>query len=158
MMTRVPDRRPPVAARRMGYAIAAALTAGFWYVVNVQPGWQALPFLTEDTARILPLLDLSLAVSLVANVLYLAYDAPWWRSFGDVVTTSVGLAVLVLFWRVFPFEFTGSFDWSPVVRVTLVLAIVGSIIGIAANVVTMVSATAHPGHPGHPGAARGRTP
>jgi hypothetical protein len=151
MMTVAPARRPPVAARRVGYAIAAVLTAGFWYVVNVSPGWQALPFLTGDFVRILALFNVSLVVSVVVNVLYLAYDAPWWRSFGDLVTTSIGVAVLVRLWRVFPFAFTGSFDWSPVVRVVLVVAIVGSIIAIAVNLVALVRQAALFGRSGTAG-------
>jgi len=137
MAANAPAHRPSVAARRVGYVIAVVLTAGFWYLANVWPGWRVLPFLTEDTGRVLTLVNLSLAVTLVANVLYLAYDGPSWRSFGDFVTTAFGLAVLVRFWQVFPFAFTGSFDWSSLVRVMLILAIVGSIVGMLVNLVAL---------------------
>jgi hypothetical protein len=138
MTVKAPARRPPVAARRAGYAVAAALTAVFWFLLNVSPGWQIMPFLTDDTARIIPLLNLSLGVSIVVNLVYLVYDPPWWRSLGDLVTTSVGLAVLVRFWQVFPFAFTGSIDWSLVARVTLFVAIAGSIVGIVVNLVAFL--------------------
>ena len=150
-MVNAPARQPPVAARRVGYVIAAALTAVFWYLVNVRPGWEALAFLTDDAERVIPLLDVSLAASLVANVLYLAYDAPWFKAVGDIATTSIGIAVLVRVWQVFPFTFTGSFDWSLAVRVTVMMAIVGSIIAIAVNVVALVRGAAHAGGAGMAG-------
>jgi hypothetical protein len=153
MTVNAPVRRPPVAARRVGYVIAAALTAAFWFLVNVSPGWQALPFLTEDALRVVPLINVSLVVSLVANLLYVAYDPPWFRALGDVVTTGFGLAVLIGIWQVFPFRFTGSFDWSVPVRVLLFLAIAGSIVGIVVNFVAFSRAVPHP-----PGTGTGGEP
>jgi hypothetical protein len=89
------------------------------------------------------LVNLSLGVSIVANLVYLVYDPPWWRSLGEVLTTAVGLAVLVRLWQVFPFTFTGSIDWSLVARVTLIVAIASSIVGIVVNLVTFLSSAAH---------------
>ena len=143
--------RSRVGARRVGYVIAAVLTAGFWYVVNVRPGWSTLSFLTGEAAQVIALLDVSLAVSLVANVFYLAYDPPWFRSLGDLITTSVGLAVLIQIWQVFPFAFTGSFDWSPLVRTALTVAVVGSVIAIVVNLVALVRGATHRGRPGASG-------
>jgi hypothetical protein len=151
MTANAPVRRAPVGARRTGYAIAAVLTAGFWYVVNIRPGWQALPFLTDEAAQIVAWLNVSLAVSLIANVLYVAYDPPWWKSFGDLATTAVGLAVLMRLWQVFPFAFAGSFDWALLVRVMVIVAIAGSIIGIVVNVVALFRSIAHLGRPGTAG-------
>jgi hypothetical protein len=134
-----PVRRPSVAVRRVGYLVAAAVNAALLYVVNVWPGWQALPFLTEDTGQVLVLVNLSLVVGVVANVVYLTYDPPWWKSLGDVVTTGVGMAVLVRVWQVFPFDFHGaSFNWALLVRGVLVVALVGATIGIVAQVVSLL--------------------
>jgi hypothetical protein len=39
------------------------------------------------------------------------------KSLGELVTTGIGLAVLVRIWQVFPFDFAGwSVDWSWLVR------------------------------------------
>jgi hypothetical protein len=136
-MVNSPPRRPGPGARRVGYGIAAALAGGFWYLVNVDPGWRALPFLTEDTTQVLNLVNLSLWATFVANMVYLVYDPPWFKALGDVLTTGIGLAVLVRLWQVFPFAFTSSFDWSVPVRVFLALGIAGGVIGIAVSVVTL---------------------
>jgi hypothetical protein len=133
------SRHQSLAVRRVGYVIAAAVNGALLYLVDVWPGWQALPFLTEDTRQVLGLVNLSLIVGLVANVVYLLHDAPWLASLGGLVTTGIGLAVLVRILQVFPFAFRGSgFDVSFLVRFVLVVAIVGSAIGIVVQLVSLV--------------------
>jgi len=46
--------------------------------------------------------NLLLAAGIAANVVYLAYDPPWVRSLGDLVTTGIGLAAAIRIWHVFP--------------------------------------------------------
>ena len=64
-----------------------------------------------------------------------------WRAFGDAVTTGVGLAALVRIWQVFPFDL-GS-GWELAVRVLLVVAVVGSLIGVAVALSRLVTSLAH---------------
>ncbi|MCW2612485.1 MAG: hypothetical protein JWM15_3731 [Cryptosporangiaceae bacterium] len=123
----------------MGYLIAAAINAVMLYAVNVAPGWQPLPFLTEDTRQVLALLNLSLGVGAFANLVYVAYDPPWWKAVGDVLTTVVGMTVLVRIWQVFPFDFGGtSSDWALLARSLLVLAFAGATIGIVVQIATLL--------------------
>src|SRR5262249_49236764 len=91
----MPTRRAPIAARRIGYGIAAGLNAALFYVVNAWPGWQAMPFLTDDTRRVVDLVNLSIVAGVFLNLVYLVYDAPWLKSLGDLAITGIGLAVLV---------------------------------------------------------------
>lgn len=139
MTVNAPARHTPIAARRIGYAVATAINAGLLLMINLWPGWQVLPFLTRDMDQVLGLVNLSLLAGLVANVVYVARDPAWLRALGDLVTTGIGLAAMVRVWRVFPFDFGGySFDWTLVVRVVLVVALVGSAIGILVQVVVLV--------------------
>ena len=131
MTTTATRRRPSVAARRGGYLVAAAANSALLYLTFVQPGWRAVPFLTEETPRVLGWYTLSLIAGLACNLLYVAYDHAWARALGDLVTTVLGLAVLVRVWQVFPFDFGGSsVDWPMIVRTALVLAIAGTVIGV----------------------------
>jgi hypothetical protein len=133
-----PTRSPSVASRRVGYAVAGLLNVGLLYLVNVRPGWQAVPFLTEDTGRVLVLFNLSVIAGLVANAVYLAHDPPWLTSVGGVITTSVGFAALVRLWQVFPFAFDdASFDWPLLVRFVLVIGLVGSVVGVIVQLVSL---------------------
>lgn len=131
-------RRPPVAARRAGYVIAALVNVGLLYAVNSWPGWESVGFLTGDTRLVLGLVNASIVVGVLANLVYLWRDPVWLKALGDVVTTSVGLAAAVRLWQVFPFDFGTGFDWTQVVRVVLVVGIVGSAIGILVAASTLV--------------------
>lgn len=135
------SRRPTAAARRFGYLVAVLLNAAMLYLVNVWPGWEVLPFLTGRTSLVIGFVNASIVANLVANVLYLARDPAWLKALGDLATTAVGVVALVRIWQVFPFDFgTTTFDWALVVRVVLVVAIVGSGIGIAAALVAFFKA------------------
>jgi len=139
MSERPVDRRPAPAARRTGYAIAAGINLVLLYLVNVRPGWEAVPFLNDDTATVLALVNLSLIVGVAVNVLYLGYDARWFVALGGLATTGVGLVVLARLWQVFPFAFGADSVWPLVFRVTLLVAIGGSIIALIVQVVQLVS-------------------
>jgi len=119
--------------------MAAMINVAFLYAVHIWPGWQAVPFLTEDTPRVLGLVNLSLAAGMVSNLIYVVYDAPWFKALGDVVTTAIGLASLLRIYRVFPFAFSeSSIDWLLVTRVVLIVGIVGTIIGIVVQTVVFI--------------------
>ena len=144
--------RPSSATRRFGYLVAALVNTVLLYLVNVRPGWQALPFLTEDTVLVLGMVNASIIVGLAANLVYLLEDAPWVRALGDLVTTGVGLAALARIWTVYPFDFDAGampwdLPWDLLTRTVLVVAIVGSAIGLLVALVTLgrdLSGTAPP--------------
>lgn len=133
------------ASRRVGYAVAVAINGVLLYLVNVWPGWQIIPFLTQDFRDVLGLVNASLVAGMVVNLFNVLLDRRWVRALGDLVTLGIGLAGLVLFWQVFPFEFPGGFDWSLLVRIVIVLAIVGTVIGIIVQIVTLVRSLAGQG-------------
>jgi hypothetical protein len=94
-----------------------------------------VPFLTPDTPQVLGLLNFSIVTGIVVNAAYLVYDARWFRALGDLATASIGLAVLARIWQVFPFDF-GGYELGRIVllaRAVLILAIVGTVIGILVN-------------------------
>jgi hypothetical protein len=135
-------KRPSTAARRTGYVFALLVNGAFLYAVNVWPGWDVLPFLTDDFTQILGLVNASIVVSLVANLVYLARDTKAVKALGDIVTTGVAIAVGVRTWQVFPFDFgEATFDWELVVRILLVVGIVGMAIAIIVNIVSLVTDT-----------------
>jgi hypothetical protein len=144
-LTETASKRPAVGDRRVGYVVAVLVNAAVLYAVNVWPGWQALPFLTEDMRLVLGLVNASMLVSIVANMVYFVADPRWLKALGDIVTTAVGIAALVRMWQVFPFDFSGSsFDWALVVRVAMGIAIGGSAIALVVALVSFVKSIGRP--------------
>lgn len=128
--------RPGVGARRFGYVISILVNGAFLYLLNVWPTWHAVPFLTPETAQVLPWINASAIAAIVANLVYLFADPVWLRALGDVVTTAFGLVALVQIWTVFPFEYgAATIPWSLLTQILIVIAIVGSAIAIVVQLV-----------------------
>lgn len=141
MTTHVSHTGPTVAGRRAGYAVAMTVNLVLLFLVNVAPGWQAVPFLTESTTDVLLLVNLSMAAAVAANAVYSVFDPPWVRALGDAVTTSVGLASLVRIWQVFPFDFdTTSVPWDLVARWVIGVGIFGCVVAIIVALVRLARA------------------
>lgn len=120
---------------RLGYVVAVLVNLALWYVVNVSPGWQDAPFLTEDFAQVLGILNVSLIAGAVVNAAYLVYDAAWFRSLTQIGLLAISLVVLSRLLVVFPFDLQGDgADWAWAGRVMLVLGLVGTGIGLLAEV------------------------
>ncbi len=133
----------PSASRRLGYLIAIVLNLTLAYLVNVWPSWQEVSWLTAQTQEVVGLVNLSLLAGATVNMVYLIYDRPWFKALGDLVTTAIALAVVLDVYRVFPFDFTQTtVDWSPVVRIVLVVAIIGTAIGTVVSFVTFIARAA----------------
>jgi hypothetical protein len=125
----------PSSARRAGFVVAVIVNAALLVVINVNPGWENLSFVTAAAADVVWWVNLSLLVSLAANVVYLFADAFQVRALGDAAIAVVGLIAAVQLLQVFPFDFSGSgFPWAAAVRIALWLAVLGSVVSLAVSV------------------------
>jgi hypothetical protein len=149
-----PVRRPSAGARRAGYGLAIVFSTALLIILNGSPGWQAIPFLTSDTILVLGLVNLCLAATIAANLVYLAYDPPWLKAAGDLATTGIGLAAAIRIWQVFPFDLSGG--WSAAVRAVLVVAIAGSCLALVVQIVVLTRWLT--GHRPHGGGAAASLP
>jgi hypothetical protein len=142
--------RPRQIGRRAGYLAAVVVNAVLLFVLNGQPGWQAVPFLTSTTSQVLGLVNLSLAAGLAVNLVYLAFDPPWLKSLGDLLTAAIGMAVAIRLWQVFPFAFNGSWAWcATAIRVLLIVGIAGCGVSIAVQAVSLGRFAVHYAQRGH---------
>jgi hypothetical protein len=104
------------------------------YVVNNLLEWGVPEFLTDDFERVLPIMNFSIVVNIVVNIVYLFFDPTWFKSITQIVLSVIGLIVVIRLYRVFPFDYTAyefyEFEWEVVTRVVLVLTMIGISIGI----------------------------
>lgn len=136
MIKKAVRTRPSRAARTFGYTLAAIVNVALLYLVNVRPGWQVVPFLTDDARQVLALFNLSLAAGIVTNLVYVLYDAPRWKALWDLVANGISLAVLIKVWAVFPFAFDAQ-GWTILTRTVVVVAMVGTAIAMLVQAVSM---------------------
>ena len=142
---RRPKPRPSPAARRFGYVVAAAVNVAVWVAIHVWPGWQEVWFLTSATEDVLPWVDAQIGATIVANAVWLLVDPRWLRSLGEALTAAVGVAAVARILTVFPFFFDDDgVPWEQWVRFTLVVVLVGTAIGVLANLVAFVRALRDP--------------
>jgi len=131
------------ASRRVGYVVSAVIDVIVLWLVNVSPGWEAIPWLTSGFAGLLWLVNLSLALNLLFNAVYVVNDAAWFRALGDFVLAAISLVVSARLLAVFPFDFSAySFDWATLARVVLWVGVLGSIIAMIAAVARLLRAGA----------------
>ena len=130
------DGRPSrsTMSRRLGYVVAIVVNVIGIVVAHHLLEWGWPRFLTAGFDDVLLLVTLSFAASITVNIVSLAYDPPWCRQLGEMITGSVGVAATIRIWQVFPFDFSDySTNWSWLVHTLLVIAIVGGTIGVVVN-------------------------
>jgi hypothetical protein len=120
--------------------IVNLLVYGF---INTWPGWDSFDFVTADAADVVPLVNLSIGVSILANIVYLVVDAPRVKAIGEMVVSAVAMVVSVIVLRVFPFDFSAyAFPWELLTRVVLVIAVIGSGISVLVNLYRAIRGSA----------------
>jgi hypothetical protein len=122
----------------VGYLIAIALNIVMLVVANTLLAWDVLPFLTDDFADVLWLIDISLLATIGVNFVYLGYDPGWFKSVCQIGLAAISMAVTLRMYQVFPFDFSGSeFDWAWTVRFLMVLGMIGIGIGVLVELVKL---------------------
>ena len=129
-------RPASAAAGNLGGAVVNAIML---YLVNVAPGWHAVPFLTAETVLVLPAVNATLVASIVVNVITAVVRGPRLAALGDVVTIGFGFVALVELWTVFPFDFGPDSPWTLVTRIVLALGFVGSVLGVLVSLVRIAT-------------------
>jgi hypothetical protein len=124
------------AARRSGYLISALINLLLLWVAHNLLDWDVLPFLTESFNDVLPAITVSLVVTVIVNLFRVINPDKRFVAITEVLILIVNLYATVAVWRVFPFEFDDDgIPWDLAFRAFLLLAIVGTAIGIVAQVI-----------------------
>jgi|WetSurMetagenome_2_1015567.scaffolds.fasta_scaffold852759_1 hypothetical protein len=131
--------------RRAGEFIGAAVGAVIVIVlVNTAPLWRPLTHgvVLPRWSDILWAANLSLAAQLVGNLLLAAYRPRWFLTLMQTVFAAGGLLSVLVFFLVFPLDFSGVVGpWlNTVVRLVLMVGIAGAAIGLVVNLVRFIVA------------------
>ncbi len=129
-----------LAGRRFGYGVAVIVNLVMLVAVQFILDWGWLPFLTDEFSTLVPWISLSLLVSIIANLVYQFNDTPVVKSTGQILSNLISLFVSYQIFLVFPFDFSAyDFNWTVVARVVLILAMVGSGVGMLTEAAKLAS-------------------
>lgn len=123
-------------SRKAGYFVAIAVNAALIFIFNNLLSW-GVPFVTDSISVCLWTINLSLAATLVANGVFLAFDPAWFRHLVQLLLSVIAFAALMTVYVIFPFNFDGV-NWEPLARLILVVAMVGTAIGFVVDLVKIV--------------------
>jgi hypothetical protein len=132
----------PQRSKKPDYLVAIMVNAVLLVIANQILNWGILPFLTQDFKQVLPIIYLSGAITIVFNAIFLLFNPRWFESMLKIVLNAVGIAVIMRYLSVFPFDFSayGGFDWAVFARVMLYLGLAGLIIAIIVESIQFVVA------------------
>lgn len=132
----------PPRSKKPDYIGAIVVNAIILIVVNQILNWGILPFLTQDFKEVLPIQNIQLAITIVFNAIFLLFNPQWFESLLKIVLNAVGIAVILRFLSVFPFDFSAysGFNWTVLARVLLILGIVGCGIAILVETFKFIAA------------------
>jgi hypothetical protein len=123
-------------ARRAGYVGTIVVNAIMLYVAHHLLVWE-VPFVTPAFADVLWAIDLSLWATIVANVLFLGYDAAWFRHLVQIGLSGIAFLVTTQLYAFFPFDF-GAPAWNDGARLALVLVMAAIILAIIVQAIVLV--------------------
>jgi hypothetical protein len=115
-------------AKRFGYLLAAVINVVLLWISHQLLDWGWPGFLTPEFDDLLPIVTVSFVVTIIANLVYVVADGWPIKPVGELASAVIGFVVALRSWQIFPFEFSGD-DWSWLVRLILVVAMVGTTIG-----------------------------
>lgn len=122
------------AGHRFGYLVAIVVNLVMLGAVQFILEWGWIPFLTDELEGLIPLISLSLIVTVIANLVYLFDDTVFVKSTAEIGVNLMSLYVTYQIYLVFPFDFSAyTFDWEMPARILLILAMVGTGIGVLAS-------------------------
>jgi hypothetical protein len=131
----------PARSKKPDYIAAIIINAIVLVIVNQILNWNTLSFLTQDFKQVLPIQNISLAVTIIFNAAFLFFDPDWFTSLLRMVLNSIGVAVLVRYLNVFPFDFSAyAFNWAMLFRVMTIIGIVGYGIAIIVEAFKFIGA------------------
>jgi hypothetical protein len=69
------------AGRRIGYVVAIVVNLLIYGFINAWPGWESFDFITPAAADVVPMVNLSVTVAILVNIVYLFADGTRVKAF-----------------------------------------------------------------------------
>ena len=130
----------PTAGQRIGFAFVIFILIAFMvFVNNLQSPYLlfARNFITEDFDQCLWAINLSLAVSIFVNFIFMFYYPSWFRHLMQVVMNIFSLVSTFVFYRIFPLALPSTL-FEQLIKGLLIFIMAVTVIGTIVEVVHTV--------------------
>lgn len=140
----LPNKQAPTKhrGRRTGYIVTLIINAVMLYVFNNLISWEAQLIINDKWQSVLPILNISLGLNVLINLIFIFYDRRLFYLLARTITDIFSIVATIRLYAVFPFDFNGFFQmgwlntWFPYL---LLFGMVGLIIGIIARTARFIS-------------------
>jgi hypothetical protein len=123
--------------RKAEYIAAIIFGLIFLYIWNNLLNWN-IYFVTSALNEVLWIINLSIIITIIGNVLLLAYNPEWFRHVTKIIINIITLIATYFVYAVFPFNFYNSFiNWG--LSIFLILVMIGIAIAIIVEFYYLVS-------------------
>lgn len=106
------------------------------YVFNNLLNWY-IPWLMQTFVTALWIFNISFGATILFNMLYLAYDAKWFRTLGQLCLNIISLAAISTLYQVFPFAVNTNHENN--IRLFLIIILFCIFIAIVVELTKLVS-------------------
>ena len=103
----MPENKMPSSARQFGYIVSIIFNILFVYIANNLLNWNVSLF-TEDFAKCLWAINLSLGVTIFINFIFIFFDRKWFKNLMQAFGNVFAFISAFVFWRIFPLNLTES--------------------------------------------------
>ena len=117
--------------RRVGYVSAIVFSLIMGFIANNVLDWGWFSWLTADFEELLLVVNISIAITIAVNLVFLFYKSGTVAAGGELLTAVASFVVVFRTWHVYPFEVTGW--WNFVFRAFLLIGILGTIVAVIVN-------------------------
>ncbi|MCX6808834.1 MAG: hypothetical protein NTW50_04180 [Candidatus Berkelbacteria bacterium] len=117
--------------RHFRYVVAVIINAVLFWFFNNLANFH-IPFLAASYTNVLFVLNLSIGLTILANLLLIIHDGHWFRGFLRLIQHSLSLVFVATLYVVFPFDFSvyQGANFDSIVHILLLIGIVGTAISI----------------------------
>lgn len=123
----------PSGARKIGYIAAIVVMILLIYVLRHLRQW-GFDFLTDDFRKCLYYIELSIYISIAAQVLFIFYDNRWFRHIVKGLTNIAGAVAMIMIYVIFPFDIEGG-SWDRWIRIGILILFGFTVIGTIVEII-----------------------
>lgn len=131
MSNKPSKKETPPEARKFVYIVTILINLALIYVANNLLSWK-LPWLKESFVQCLWVINLSFAVTIFTNFVFLFFDRRWFRHFMEAFCNIFSFLSGYVFWRVFPLNVSPI--WENWINLFLIMILVFTLISILVEV------------------------